>query len=103
MEVKVTWAPKVKVAHLRHLDAHEDSQGEEGDQNGQATDDDHDHAVQLGHQAHVGSVQNDEAAAAEREEEARGEAFHDVLAVDSPLHEGDLSGQRGLELGPTAI
>lgn len=71
---------------LRQLHAHEDSGHEEAEEDADAADEEQQEAVEFGDVGRVGAVQDDEAQASHGEEEAGGQSFHDVLAVNSARH-----------------
>lgn len=73
---------------LRQLHAHEDSGHEEAEEDADASDEEQQEAVEFGNVGRVGAVQDDEAQASHGEQEAGGQAFHDVLAVDPGKHVG---------------
>ena len=69
--------------YSRQLHAHEHPGHEEAEEDADEADEEQQEAVELGDVGCVGAVQDDEAQAPHGEEEAGGQALHDVLAVHS--------------------
>ena len=65
----------------RQLHPHEDAGHEEAEQHADEADEQEQEAVELGDVGCVGAVQDDEAQASHREQEAGRQALHDVLPV----------------------
>lgn len=71
----------------RKFHAHEDSAHEEGNQNAHGSHTQQQNAIQSRSAWLVSLVENDESETSHREQEARRKTLHDVLAINTILHE----------------
>jgi len=76
----------------RQLHSHEQPTHEEGYNDAQEAEKQEKKSVQLGQPRTVGFLHDNVTETSHSEEEARGESFHDVLAVHSVRHEGHGTG-----------
>lgn len=81
---------KFRMNDSRQFHPHEDSAHEEGDEDADEASGEKNDPVESGHGGFVGLIEDDETESTEGKQEARCKSLHDVLAIDSVLHEGHL-------------